>query len=238
MTNLRRRIARQPLLFLALALITFARFGDAAWQRMSPHGPKNARREFLLLGSASLILPPEIAHATAPPQPSDAVFERRGELPTENQTVQLTSGVTFCDLCIGKGPKITKSAQVLIHIRAWISDGVLFDTAEDKDGRPILHSLSMGAEDYDGFRGDSSTRSKVTMGLEDAIVSRGNASWDYGSGRVDPMREGGIRTVVVPAPMAYGNVGVSRYDAYMMRLRKAVPRDEVLRYVLLKYDIV
>lgn len=131
----------------------------------------------------------------------------------------LPTGVEYRDDRIGQGPVLPKDSTVVLHVRAMRRDGkVLFDTRED--GQPLLHQLG-GVIDYNFFGGKSGERSKMTVGLDDAIRTRNNG---------DMMREGGIRRVIVPGPLAYGHAGVSRYDAYQMGLREAVPRDEMIRY--------
>ena len=44
------------------------------------------------------------------------------------------------------------------------------------------------------------------------------------------MKLGGIRNVVVPSELAYGSNGVSRYEAYKLKLRQPVAKNEILRY--------
>ena len=48
--------------------------------------------------------------------------------------------------------------------------------------------------------------------------------------KVEAMKEGGIRRVIVPAALAYGHAGVSRYDAFRMGLKNPVPRDQDIVY--------
>jgi hypothetical protein len=101
-----------------------------------------------------------------------------------------------------------------MHLEGLRRDGsVIIDTR--KEGKPLLHQLG-SVIDYDIFLGgDSSQRPVIPLGMEDGI--RG-------------MRYGGIRRMVVPSPLGYGNAGVSRYDAMRMGLLKPVPRDELLRF--------
>jgi len=178
---------------------------------------------------------------------------------TDNERIyQLTSGIQFRDIRIGTGPPISNQRSyddpLLLHLKAATVKGVLlFDTRLDKrngekagtvvsttgiGGSPIVYTLGT-TQDFDTFGGDSSTRSKVTQGVEDTILSRGLlAAWngvDTGSldsvrQAMEPMREGGVRRVVVPASLAYGNSGVSRYDAFKMGLNKPIPRDEMIVY--------
>jgi len=105
-------------------------------------------------------------------------------------------------------------------------------------GTPILYTLGT-AQDFDTFGGDSSARGRVTQGVEDTILSRGLlAEWNGGADEslesvrqaIEPMREGGVRRVLVPSALAYGNSGVSRYDAFEMGLMKPVPRDQMIVY--------
>jgi hypothetical protein len=167
--------------------------------------------------------------------PAAALEDTKADVPTQDDSriYTLTFGVQFREARVGTGLPITKMSEtVLLHLRALTRDGsVLFDSRLDQDGSPMLYRLG-SAQDFDYSGGDSSKRSKVTQGVEDAILSRGTATWQGSEGRqaVEPMRLGGIRLAVVPAPLAYGHAGVSRYDAFRMGLRTAVPRDEVMRY--------
>ena len=103
-----------------------------------------------------------------------------------------------------------------MHLRGLRRDGQVFlDTREQRGGAPLLHEMG-SAISFDVFGGNSSKRSVVTMGVEDGIRNG--------------MRYGGIRRLVVPSPLGYGNAGVSRYDALKMGLLKPIPRDEVLRF--------
>jgi len=171
----------------------------------------------------------------------------------EERVYQLTSGIQFRNIRIGSGPPISRQQTyddpIFLHLRAaTLSGELLFDTKLDRrgdrkgTGSPITYTLGT-TQDFDTFGGDSSVRSKVTQGVEDTILSRGLlASWNGGTwdgkqdtleaGRqaMEPMREGGVRRVIVPAALAYGNSGVSRYDAFKMGLRKPVPRDEIIQY--------
>mmetsp|Transcript_731 Transcript_731/g.1489 ORF Transcript_731/g.1489 Transcript_731/m.1489 type:complete len:243 (-) Transcript_731:467-1195(-) len=152
------------------------------------------RREALLLLSGVASPPATCAAADF----KDGGFVRSAA-PEPRKIIKLNSGVQFADAYVGRGPFVQD--EVVLRVRAMtMNNKVLFDTA---DSRPIVHTLG-SAVDFEDFRTSSSARSIITIGLEDAIVSRGTASWEYGSGKVEPMREGGIRMVVVPSPLAYG----------------------------------
>lgn len=155
-------------------------------------------------------------------------------LPTEDTRIyKLKSGIQFRNLRVGGGPLVTEGGgggdkpTILMHVQALLRDGtILIDTRQG--GRPILYQLgSATLEDAPGI---------VTPGLDDAIVSRGTllaAGSNSNESLVEPMRQGGIRLVVVPADLAYGSDGLSRYHVWKRggkMLKRPVPRDEVLRY--------
>jgi hypothetical protein len=140
---------------------------------------------------------------------------------TRRPVVSLLTGVQYSDLRVGQGESIQKDDIVILHLRAMLRDGsIIFDTQEDEDGSPLMHKIG-SVQDYNFFGGDGSKRSKVTLGVEDAILSRGSSQ---------PMTTGGIRLVVVPGPLAYGTAGVSGYNALQMKFRQGVPRDALIRY--------
>lgn len=163
---------------------------------------------------------------------------------------QLASGVQFRNIRKGSGPTIqpTKTIDgeeedddesddatiVVLHLKAMTSNGVpLFNTF---DQNPILYKLGTSTN-FDVFGGDSSKRPKVTQGVEDAILSRGTTTGILQNGiltpqklKVEPMKEGGVRRIIVPSRLAYGHAGVSRYDAFRMGLKNPVPRDQDILY--------
>jgi hypothetical protein len=161
---------------------------------------------------------------------------------------KLQSGVLFRNVRLGGGPLVTDGDVVLLHIKAFLSSNnqVLFDTRQD--GKPIQYKVGSAtlALNKPQF---------VTPGLDDALVSRGvlvssqqqQQVWDdinnHGQNTttsttdtvfsVPPMRQGGIRLVVVPATLAYGDAGISRYQILTQlnnRFSQLVPRNEPIRY--------
>jgi hypothetical protein len=183
-------------------------------------------------------------------QPAEAAEDdEESKKPHERQIAyKLKSGIQFRDLRVGNGPLVTQQVvssdttndddadnndnqrrpTVVMHVQALLRDGtILMDTRQD-NGRPILYELGSALDTVMARPGI------VPPGLDDAIVSRGTLVGSNGE-RVEPMRQGGIRLVVVPADLAYGTDGLSRYQAWKLGgqqslLKKPVPRDEILRY--------
>ena len=137
------------------------------------------------------------------------------QLPTDEEIQSTLTGVQYRDDRVGQGAAVSKGDVLVLHLKGVRRDGSIFlDTR--KDGKPLLHKFG-SAQDFDFSGGKSSQRPAVTLGVEDAM--RG-------------MKLGGIRRIVVPSALAYGNAGVSRYDAMKMGLILPVPRNELLRYEL------
>jgi len=212
--------------------------------RQQPRDKLQRRRfvsQFVCLGGAFLALcaVPNIARADSELKLS----------PT--RIIRLSSGLQFSDQRVGSGPlvPIPKTMDstiknmdnseglepddpniVLMHLRALKQDGsVLLDTFEE--GKPLLFRLgSIPSELYLLNEGGAMTKGKIPLGVQDAILAQGSASWEGGFGKADPMRTGGIRKIVVPSELAYGTKGVSRYEAFQLGLKQAVARNELLRY--------
>lgn len=155
------------------------------------------------------------AHAQIPPSAE------------EDRTVyRLKSGVQFRNLRQGQGPLVTDldDPTLLLHVKALLMNGsVLMDTRQS--GKPNAYKLGSSVM--------STSPELIAPGLDDALVSRGVLV--DGETRVPPMRQGGVRLVVVPAPLAYGAAGVSRYQIMTKldgRFTQPVPRNKMLRYEL------
>lgn len=206
----------------------YVKFNDAISRRQSIGKAAGSFVSAMLFSVlAESHLPHSVAYALQ--DPNDMEQERP-------RSYKFKSGIQFRDVRVGKGPLVTETsstdkddgepskATVLMHVQALLRDGtILMDTRND--GRPILYELGEALNTMGAPR-------VVTQGMDDAIVSRGTLAGTGGE-RVEPMRQGGIRLVVVPAELAYGNGGVSRYQAWKIGdnfLKKPVPRDEVLRY--------
>ncbi|OEU06899.1 hypothetical protein FRACYDRAFT_221528 [Fragilariopsis cylindrus CCMP1102] len=117
-----------------------------------------------------------------------------------------------------------------MHLKALRrDDSILFDTREE--GQPILYQLGSIQEELYYFNTNTISKGRITLGVQDAILAPGIASWEGGYGSTGTsMKLGGIRNVVVPSELAYGSNGVSRYEAYKLKLKQPVAKNEILRY--------
>jgi len=93
----------------------------------------------------------------------------------------LESGVYILDTTVGEGAVALDTSTVLVDYTGWLKNGNLFDTTEFEGGEPFL------------------------VKLNDPRLIEG---WQYG---VPGMREGGVRTLVIPSELAYGEEGNAPY---------------------------
>lgn len=175
----------------------------------------------MAIGGASCLLGRAVPVAVAAPQEeTDAATTFQQDLET---VYTLKSGIQFRNDRIGQGPPVTEDTTVVLHVQCLLRNGsILMDTRQD--GRPVTYVLGSALR--------SSPPTLIPPGVDDALVSRGTDVQVDGR-KLPPMRQGGIRRVVVPAPLGYGHEGVSRYQILSKldnRLRQPVPRDELLRY--------
>lgn len=214
------------------------------------------RRNFLSQTLSSLSGGVLLVSTLASPKTARAESEEVTLQPS--RIIRLSSGLQFSDQRIGSGPLVpipkvigvssntNNSKQnsidnkdglepddpsiVLMHLKALKQDGsVLLDTFEE--GKPLLFRLgSVPSELYYLNEAGAMAKGKIPLGVQDAILAQGAASWEGGFGKADPMRTGGIRKVVLPSELAYGNKGVSRYEALKLGLKQPVARNELLRY--------
>eukprot|EP00588_Corethron_pennatum_P022453 CAMPEP_0194326818 /NCGR_PEP_ID=MMETSP0171-20130528/38545_1 /TAXON_ID=218684 /ORGANISM="Corethron pennatum, Strain L29A3" /LENGTH=173 /DNA_ID=CAMNT_0039086557 /DNA_START=64 /DNA_END=582 /DNA_ORIENTATION=- len=154
-----------PLKILLISLIfSVAPVTSLSDGRLSHIGPTR-REAVLIIAGGTTTIGSHTASAVNPKVVEPPATERR--------IVRLNSGVQFADFRTGTGPPA--KGEIVLRVRMLnMNDKVIFDTA---DTEPILYTLG-SAEDFENFRANSSGRSAITIGLEDAIVARGIASWE------------------------------------------------------------
>ena len=99
------------------------------------------------------------------------------QLDLTRKVVKTKSGLQYQDLGVGKGPKPKLGDQVFVDYVGWNSHGRVFDTSLQEGRQPIILHVGKG---------------EVIKG------------WDEGIGT---MRVGGIRRLVIPPDLAYGEIG-------------------------------
>ncbi len=99
---------------------------------------------------------------------------------TDDEALQeIVDGLKFRDLKEGTGEPVKPGANVTVHYTGWTVDGNVFDSSK-RTGQPFGCSLAPG-----------SPRGVI-------------AGWQKG---IPGMKPGGIRKLVIPAALAYGNRG-------------------------------
>ncbi len=102
-------------------------------------------------------------------------------------TVTTASGLQYTDLQIGKGLQPQRGDKLLIHYSGYLLNGLKFSSSNDsrlRDPLPFTFTLGSG---------------EVIPGLEEGIAS---------------MKVGGIRNLVIPPQLAYGNKSVEGIPAH------------------------
>jgi FKBP-type peptidyl-prolyl cis-trans isomerase len=90
---------------------------------------------------------------------------------------KLADGLKIEDIRIGKGPAAQTGDSVSVHYTGWLANGTIFDASKLHGNTPFTFQLGAG---------------QVIKG------------WDIG---VVGMKAGGIRQLVIPAKLAYGQAG-------------------------------
>lgn len=204
---------------------------------------KNNRRRLLSLmaaaaGSSGMVLSHAAAAMDEVSLPNSNDNESVDKDDDTTRIYELKSGVQFRNIRMGQGQPVTADTTVVLHVQCLLRNGhVLLDTrstADGNGGQPIVYTLGSALSTPGPWL--------IPPGLDDALVSRGVTA-DNGQ-RVPPMRQGGVRLVVVPASLGYGSAGLSRFQAWQLSqsnsnggggggavtVREPVPRDEMLRY--------
>ena len=111
--------------------------------------------------------------------------------------------VKTTDTQVGAGREASKGALVTVHYEGFLEDGTKFDSSLER-GRPFQFVVGS---------------SKVIKG------------WSIGIQSPTPMREGGKRTLHIPAELAYGPRAVGKIPpnsnlTFNIELIEALPREE------------
>ncbi|MFQ3663891.1 MAG: FKBP-type peptidyl-prolyl cis-trans isomerase [Chloroflexaceae bacterium] len=149
-------------------------------------------------GKARLIIPPQLAYGA---QGAGGVIPPNATLTFEVELVDIRrnppaapqvldasafvttpSGLKYADLEIGTGAEARPGATVVVHYTGWLDDGTRFETS-------LLPTRPLARQKPFEFRlGDG----KVIAGWEEGVAG---------------MRAGGLRQLVVPPGLAYGEQG-------------------------------
>jgi FKBP-type peptidyl-prolyl cis-trans isomerase len=91
--------------------------------------------------------------------------------------VKFPDGLQYADVKVGTDPVVKKNDLISVHYTGWLADGTKFDSSRDR-GQPF-DGLQIGA-------------GQVIPGWDEGVVG---------------MKVGGIRRLVIPAALGYGDQG-------------------------------
>ena len=142
-----------------------------------PTPPPPSSRRSALLGAAA-----SAAAALVSARPAFA------DIPDPGCTLtKLPSGLAWCDTKQGTGPAANPAAPVRAHYTGRLaSNGAVFDSSFDR-GKPLTFS-----------------KNQVIQGWGLGVFGDGEGGAE---GAIPPMREGGVRRLVIPADLGYGARG-------------------------------
>lgn len=93
------------------------------------------------------------------------------------------NGLSYCDIREGTGPEPVSGANIRCHYRGRLaSNNAVFDSSYER-GRPLSFKIGVG---------------QVIRGWDQGIL---------GGDGIPPMKEGGKRTLMIPAELGYGTRG-------------------------------
>lgn len=131
----------------------------------------------LLLIAAGCGTKPEKKAAAPEPQAPAEKSAAPAKLPAKPGFTVTASGLQYKDLKVGKGQAAKPGDAVSVHYKGWLDDGTVFDTSKKPGGGPFSFGLGRG---------------EVIEG------------WDEG---VQGIKPGGIRELIIPANLGYGESG-------------------------------
>ena len=136
----------------------------------------------------------------------------KGEIKSYNETAANSGGVATTDLLKGDGRKLSAdSADYLAYYAGWCADGTVFDSSFDSDDNPKAFAKALD----------------VSMGMIEG--------WNQG---VSGMRIGGVREIMVPGELAYGDSMeiCGGYNKPLKFLIMAVENEEPLKSAAAEID--
>lgn len=129
-------------------------------------------------------------------------------VPPVNGTLRTLHALEYVDVTVGMGDPLQPRKCAYAHYTGWLRDGTKFDSSRDtlRSGEP---------------------REPIVFAQGARRVIPG---WDYG---VEGMRVGGVRRLVIPFPLAYGEAGrppviperaTLIFDIELLAVRDTLPR--------------